>query len=242
MQNQDELCIFLPPASPLGIGEPHSCLGRRSCAPGSGRGMGRPKSRFRHPCASALPKVHVHIALREPNVLTRPLYRGNSTTGTLGCRSRSAILTAPSAILAGLLAAARPELPFWQGFALARTLLGCGSRSSAAPFDSATPPPHGRPGAAAVSSTRYRRCPKCWRRPIRSRSTMNSRSSAACPPSRGSGDDDLPPPRAPGQRHHPQDESPLMDKHEFLKAAAMSVDATARARKEAAATEQTSCL
>ena len=33
-----------------------------------------------------------------------------------------------------------------------------------------------------------------------------------------------------------------MDKHESIKAAAMSVDATARARKEAAATEQTSCL
>ena len=33
-----------------------------------------------------------------------------------------------------------------------------------------------------------------------------------------------------------------MDKHESIKAATTGVDATARARKEAAATEQASCL
>lgn len=33
-----------------------------------------------------------------------------------------------------------------------------------------------------------------------------------------------------------------MDKHESIKAAAMSVDATARARKEAAAAGRASCL
>ena len=160
MQNQDELCIFLPPASPSGI-------------------------------------------------LTRPLYRGNSTTGTAavpedskqGLERRGAKGLSPSRMSLLICHFDSPFCHFGRivGGGATRTAILAGIRLSTniawLRIEIVWPPrsvPQRRPRTPARASRQYLQTAtagtrRCWRRPIRSRSATNSRSSAAHPPSRSSG-------------------------------------------------------